>query len=127
MRISSRCSTVIFASSTSAADRLGSAGCRSCNPTAALRPLLGGEAPARLVKSGPAGGVIASSFVGKMTGQDHIIIADMGGTSFETGFIPHCEPVFTAREELEFGMPIALNMIDVRAIGAGGGSLATNR
>lgn len=83
-----------------------------------------GEAPARLVKSGPAGGVIASSFVGKLTGQDHIIIADMGGTSFETGFIPHCEPVFTAREELEFGMPVALNMIDVRAIGAGGGSLA---
>ena len=82
------------------------------------------DAPARLVKSGPAGGVIAASFVGKLTNRDHIIIADMGGTSFETGFIPHCEPVFSAREELEYGMPIALNMIDVREIGAGGGSLA---
>jgi N-methylhydantoinase A len=83
-----------------------------------------GDAPARLVKSGPAGGVIAASYVGKMTGQKHIIIADMGGTSFETGFIPDCEPVFSAREEIEYGMPVSLNMIDVRAIGAGGGSLA---
>ncbi|MGE4248402.1 MAG: hydantoinase/oxoprolinase family protein [Parvibaculaceae bacterium] len=90
----------------------------------AATALAAAEAPARLVKSGPAGGVIASSFVGKLTGQDHIIIADMGGTSFETGFIPHCAPAFSNREELEFGMPIALNMIDVRAIGAGGGSLA---
>ena len=38
--------------------------------------------------------------------------------------MPDCEPAFTTREELEFGVPIALNMIDVRAIGAGGGSLA---
>ena len=83
-----------------------------------------GDAPARLVKSGPAGGVIAASFIGKLTGQDDIIIADMGGTSFETGFIPHCDPAFSAREEIEYGMPIALSMIDVRAIGAGGGSLA---
>lgn len=90
----------------------------------ATTALSAAEAPARLVKSGPAGGVIAASFVGKSTGQDHIIIADMGGTSFETGFIPHCDPVLSGREELEFGMPIALNMIDVRAIGAGGGSLA---
>lgn len=82
------------------------------------------EAPVRLVKSGPAGGIIASSYIGKLTGQEHIIIADMGGTSFEAGFMPHCTPVFTTREELEYGVPIAMNMIDVRAIGAGGGSLA---
>ena len=82
------------------------------------------ENPARLVKSGPAGGVIAASYIGKLTNQSHIIIADMGGTSFETGFIPDCEPTFSSREELEYGIPIALNTIDVRSIGAGGGSLA---
>jgi len=48
----------------------------------------------------------------------------MGGTSFEAGFLPNCTPGFTAREELEYGVPIAVNMIDVRAIGAGGGSIA---
>lgn len=82
------------------------------------------EAPVRLVRSGPAGGMIASSFIGQLTGQDHVIIADMGGTSFEAGFLPHCVPGFTTREELEYGVPIAVNMIDVRAIGAGGGSIA---
>lgn len=82
------------------------------------------EAPSRLVKSGPAGGLIASAHIGKMTGQKHVLIADMGGTSFEAGFMPDCVPGFTTREELEFGIPIALNTIDVRAIGAGGGSLA---
>lgn len=82
------------------------------------------EAPVRLVRSGPAGGIIASSFIGRLTGQQHVIIADMGGTSFEAGFLPNCTPGFTTREELEYGVPIAVNMIDVRAIGAGGGSIA---
>ena len=86
--------------------------------------LSGAETPARLVKSGPAGGIMASAHLGKMTGQEHVLIADMGGTSFEAGFMPNCVPGFTTREELEYGVPIALNMIDVRAIGAGGGSLA---
>ncbi|MEQ9259520.1 MAG: hydantoinase/oxoprolinase family protein [Roseovarius sp.] len=86
--------------------------------------LLAAETPARLVKSGPAGGVIAAAHLGKLTGQEHVLIADMGGTSFEAGFMPNCDPCFTTREELEFGVPISLNMIDVRSIGAGGGSIA---
>ena len=90
----------------------------------ALTASAASENPARLVKSGPAGGVISASYIGKITKQEHIIIADMGGTSFETGFIPNCEPSFSSREELEYGIPIALNTIDVRSIGAGGGSLA---
>ncbi len=90
----------------------------------ALTATAASENPARLVKSGPAGGVISASYIGKITKQKHIIIADMGGTSFETGFIPNCEPSYSSREELEYGIPIALNTIDVRSIGAGGGSLA---
>jgi len=80
--------------------------------------------PVRIVRSGPAGGIIATSFVGKLTGEGHLIAADMGGTSFEASFLPHGAPAFTASEEIEFGIPIALNVIDVRAIGAGGGSIA---
>ena len=90
----------------------------------AATALSAAETPARLVKSGPAGGIIASSYIGRLTGQKHVIIADMGGTSFEAGFLPNCTPGFTTREELEYGVPLAVNMIDVRAIGAGGGSLA---
>jgi N-methylhydantoinase A len=90
----------------------------------ALAALSAAETPARLVKSGPAGGVIAAAHLGKLTHQKHVLIADMGGTSFEAGFMPNCDPCFTTREELEFGVPVALNMIDVRSIGAGGGSIA---
>ena len=68
--------------------------------------------------------MIAAAHLGKLTNQKHVLIADMGGTSFEAGFMPNCDPCFTTREELEFGVPIALNMIDVRSIGAGGGSIA---
>ena len=48
----------------------------------------------------------------------------MGGTSFEACLLPASEPAFTNLEELEYGVPIALTMVDARAIGAGGGSLA---
>ncbi len=90
----------------------------------AATALAAAETPARLVKSGPAGGIIAASYSGRRTGRKHVIIADMGGTSFEAGFLPNCTPGFTTREELEYGVPLAVNMIDVRAIGAGGGSIA---
>jgi N-methylhydantoinase A len=48
----------------------------------------------------------------------------MGGTSFEACLLPGSEPAFTNLEELEYGVPIALTMVDARPIGAGGGSLA---
>lgn len=81
--------------------------------------------PVALVRSGPSGGVMASSYLGKLLGVGDLIAADMGGTSFEACLLPGSAPAFTNLEELEYGVPIALTMVDARAIGAGGGSLAS--
>jgi N-methylhydantoinase A len=82
------------------------------------------EQPVALVRSGPSGGIMASSALGKALGLGDLIACDMGGTSFEACLLPGSEPAFTNLEELEYGVPIALTMVDARAIGAGGGSLA---
>jgi len=82
------------------------------------------EQPITMVRSGPAGGVIAACHIGRITGNPNLIVADMGGTSFDTCLIPDGNPTFTTKEELEWGIPISSNMIDVRSIGAGGGSMA---
>ena len=68
---------------------------------------------------------MASSALGRQARRSATSIAcDMGGTSFEACLLPGGEPAFTNLEELEYGVPIALTMVDARAIGAGGGSLA---
>jgi len=82
------------------------------------------EQPITMVRSGPAGGVIASCYIGKLTGNPNLVVADMGGTSFDTCLIVNSMPTFTNKEELEWGIPIASTMVDVRSIGAGGGSMA---
>ncbi len=82
------------------------------------------EKPVAMVRSGPAGGVIASVEVGRETGFENLILADMGGTSFDTGLIRAGEPALTTQAELEWGIPIAVPMVDVRSVGAGGGSIA---
>jgi N-methylhydantoinase A len=83
-----------------------------------------GELPVALVRSGPSGGIVACQQLGAMLGIGDLIAADMGGTSFEACLLPEGRPTFTNTEELEWGVPIALTMVDARSIGAGGGSLA---
>lgn len=82
------------------------------------------QRPVSMVRSGPAGGVIASVHVGDATGNPNLLIADMGGTSFDTGIIFEGRPALTTQAELEWGIPIAAPMVDVRSVGAGGGSIA---
>ncbi len=80
--------------------------------------------PVTLIQSGPAGGVIASLEIGRLMGIDTIMTADVGGTSFDTCLISDSAPTTTSSTELEFGIPIANPMLDIRSIGAGGGSKA---
>lgn len=82
------------------------------------------ERPVSMVRSGPAGGVIAANHVARLLGRGNVLIADMGGTSFDTGLIQAGEPALTTFSELEWGIPIAVPMVDVRSVGAGGGSVA---
>jgi len=90
-----------------------------------MSPAKAKEQPVSLVRSGPSGGIMASSAIGRLRGLGDMIACDMGGTSFEACLLPGSEPAFTNLEEVEFGVPIALTMVDARAIGAGGGSLAS--
>ena len=74
--------------------------------------------------SGPAAGVAAAAELGRRLGISNLITLDMGGTSTDVSLIWNGEPLRTMEEELGFGIPIRIPMIDVRSIGAGGGSIA---
>lgn len=76
-----------------------------------------------IVNSGPAGGALAAAYVGKLTSDQQIIGVDMGGTSFDIGLIDRGEPRVAPESQFE-GFPVKMPILDVHAIGAGGGSLA---
>jgi N-methylhydantoinase A len=76
-----------------------------------------------LVNSGPAGGAQAAALVGRLTGDRQLISVDMGGTSFDIGLIDGGEARVTSEGEFE-GYPVKIPVLDVHAIGAGGGSIA---
>jgi len=76
-----------------------------------------------LINSGPAGGAMATAFISKLTGHDYAIGADMGGTTFDISIIDRGMPRTTTWGGVgEY--PIKLPMVDMKTIGAGGGSLA---
>lgn len=76
-----------------------------------------------MLHSGPAGGVIASAVLGAEIGSASIITTDVGGTSFDVSLVTDGEPVLSAEPELD-RFSVVAPMIDVRSIGAGGGSIA---
>ena len=78
--------------------------------------------PVHTVLSGPAGGVVGALACGRRAGHEQIITFDMGGTSTDVSLCPGA-PLHT--RELEIGgQPIAIPVIDIHTVGAGGGSLA---
>ena len=79
--------------------------------------------PITLLASGPAGGVMGARYVAQQLGLDHILIGDMGGTSFDTSLLHHLEP--TVAKQVSFGpLHTGVDIIDVVSVGAGGGSIA---
>ncbi|MBI4641819.1 MAG: hydantoinase B/oxoprolinase family protein, partial [Candidatus Tectomicrobia bacterium] len=77
----------------------------------------------RAILSGPAGGVSGAALYSQLLGQENVIGFDMGGTSTDISLIEHGEPHLTA-EKFEGGWKIAVPMIDIQTLGAGGGSIA---
>lgn len=77
----------------------------------------------RTVLSGPAAGAIAAAWIGRQSGAEHVISADMGGTSFDVAVILNGEPQLADQKELGYGIPSRIPMIDIESIGAGGGSI----
>ena len=79
---------------------------------------------AKTVMSGPASGVIAAAHTGQSSGINNIITYDMGGTSTDVALIIGNQPSVSSDLEVEYGMPVHVPMVDVRTVGAGGGSIA---
>ncbi len=79
--------------------------------------------PVDLLVSGPVGGVLSGAFFGRLTGRDSLISMDMGGTSFDVSLMQGGEANRTMEFEIEWGLPVFTPMIDVKTIGAGGGSI----
>ena len=77
----------------------------------------------RTVNSGPAGGALAGAFIGKLLNADKVMTVDMGGTSFDIGICEDGKPRITSDGKFA-GFPVKIPIIDVHAIGAGGGSIA---
>ena len=79
---------------------------------------------AKTVMSGPASGVIAAAYVSKLSKIKNIITYDMGGTSTDVSLVVNNKPAVSSETEIEYSMPVHVPMVDVRTIGAGGGSIA---
>ena len=75
------------------------------------------------VLSGPAGGVTAGVAACAMTGLPNIITFDMGGTSCDVALIKDGRPIFSSRGKIE-GRDIAVPMMDINTVSAGGGTIA---
>jgi len=79
--------------------------------------------PVRLFLSGPAAGVIGGSMAGSHAGYDDVITIDIGGTSADIALVSGGKPLIAAEGMLD-GYAVRVPMVDVNAIGAGGGSIA---
>ena len=81
------------------------------------------QRPVRLFLSGPAAGVIGGAIVGRSSGCRDVITIDVGGTSSDIALVEGGEPVIRSQGSIA-GFPVRVPMVDVNAIGAGGGSIA---
>ncbi len=77
-----------------------------------------------MLSSGPTGGVLGSRYLAQALGDANIITTDMGGTSFDVSLILEGRPLLRQVSEVG-GYHISTPMIQIDAIGAGGGSVVT--
>lgn len=80
---------------------------------------------AKTVMSGPASGVIAAAATLHQSGLQNAITYDMGGTSTDVALIYGGVPEVSSELSIDYGLPIHVPMVDVRTVGAGGGSIAS--
>lgn len=80
--------------------------------------------PIELVKSGPAGGASAGVFLAERLGEPDLILIDIGGTTADASLIVGGSPVRADHDTLEWDIPIRVPVVDIRSVGAGGGSIA---
>ena len=88
-----------------------------------VRPERAASFPILTLLSGPAGGVMASAYLGELLGETNLLTLDMGGTSCDVAGITHGEP--DTRLDFEIGgYAVSYPTLDIHTVGAGGGSIA---
>jgi len=81
------------------------------------------EQPVNILMSGPAGGVTGALWVAKNAGLKNILTLDVGGTSTDVALIEGLEP--RRQRTTEVGhLSVRASALDVKTVGAGGGSIA---
>jgi N-methylhydantoinase A len=81
------------------------------------------RAPVNLLMSGPAGGVNGAIWAAKQAGFDNLLTFDMGGTSTDVALVENGEARLR-RETAVGSVTVRASSLDVRTVGAGGGSIA---
>lgn len=79
--------------------------------------------PVFLLHSGPAAAPSGAVHIGRHLKDDHLLSVDMGGTSFDICVVNKGE-IPTTTEHWENDQRVAIKMVDIASIGAGGGSIA---
>lgn len=81
------------------------------------------DSPVTMLLSGPAGGVTGAVWVAGQTGHRDLLTFDMGGTSTDVALVQGLKPR-TGRETKVGDLTVRASSVDVRTVGAGGGSIA---
>jgi N-methylhydantoinase A len=79
--------------------------------------------PVRTILSGPAGGVVGALRAARAAGFEKIITFDMGGTSTDVALCER-DGLRMTNEASVAGLPVAVSVMDIHTVGAGGGSIA---
>jgi N-methylhydantoinase A len=114
-------------------DRLGVEGALNLlrSDAGLMTASLASESPIYGVLSGPSGGVAGALWIAARAGHDNVLTFDMGGTSTDVALCENGQPTIERQTEVPYGwglpgevIPIKVPSVNVRSIGAGGGSVA---
>ncbi len=81
------------------------------------------QEPVRTILSGPAGGVVGAMRAARVAGFKQLITFDMGGTSTDVALCD-LNDMHLTNEAMVAEMPVAVSVMDIQTVGAGGGSIA---
>ena len=87
-----------------------------------LSPAEAAQRPMQLINSGPVGGALGAQALASVLGVADVLTTDLGGTSFDTAVIKDGQLALAHRARLG-DFDTGLSMVDISAIGAGGGSI----
>ena len=89
------------------------------------------ENPIYGILSGPAGGVAGALYIARRAGFQNVLTFDMGGTSTDVALCQDGQPTIERQTEIPYGLglpgeviPVKVPSVNVRSVGAGGGSIA---